>query len=90
MEQWIFFWKPPRLTLKVHKNENYLCITNNEIVQNSKSEAKKFSFLCTFQEGLSMISFLNRSILLDSTFNQELHINIFFSKAVFLYFVAVL
>jgi len=26
----------------------YLCITNIEIVQNSKSKPKKFSFLCTF------------------------------------------
>ncbi len=26
----------------------YLCITNIEIVQNSKSNPKKFSFLCTF------------------------------------------
>ncbi len=27
-----------------------MSITNNEIVQNSKSEPKKFSFLCTFKE----------------------------------------
>jgi hypothetical protein len=27
----------------------YLCITNTEIVQNSKSKPKKFSFLCTFK-----------------------------------------
>jgi hypothetical protein len=27
----------------------YLCITNDEIVQYSKSKAKKFSFLCTFK-----------------------------------------
>jgi hypothetical protein len=27
----------------------YLSITNNEVVQNSKSEPKKFSFLCTFK-----------------------------------------
>ncbi len=27
----------------------YLCITNIEIVQNSKSKPKKFSFLCTFK-----------------------------------------
>jgi hypothetical protein len=27
----------------------YLCITNNEIAQNSKSKPKKFSFLCTFK-----------------------------------------
>jgi hypothetical protein len=26
----------------------YLCMTNIEIVQNSKSKPKKFSFLCTF------------------------------------------
>ena len=28
----------------------YFDITNNEIVQNSKSKPKKFSFLCTFKE----------------------------------------
>jgi hypothetical protein len=28
----------------------YLCITNIEIVQNSKSKLKKFSFLCTFNK----------------------------------------
>jgi monomeric isocitrate dehydrogenase len=28
----------------------FLCITNNEIVQNSKSKPKQFSFLCTFKE----------------------------------------
>ena len=27
----------------------YLCITNTEIVQNSKSKPKTFSFLCTFK-----------------------------------------
>jgi hypothetical protein len=27
----------------------YLCITNTEIVQNSKSKPNKFSFLCTFK-----------------------------------------
>jgi hypothetical protein len=26
----------------------YLCMTNIEIVQNSKSKQKQFSFLCTF------------------------------------------
>jgi hypothetical protein len=29
----------------------FLCITNIEIVQNSKSKPKKFSFLCTFKSG---------------------------------------
>ncbi len=32
----------------------YLCITNNEIVQNSKSKPKKFSFLCTFNASTAL------------------------------------
>ncbi len=31
------------------RSKEYFSITNNEIVQNSKSEPEKFSFLCTFK-----------------------------------------
>ncbi len=42
---------PPMMvqTKFVSQKSYYLCITNNEIVQNSKSEPKKFSFLFTFK-----------------------------------------
>jgi hypothetical protein len=33
--------------------QNHLSRTNNEIVQNSNSEPKKFSILCTFKEAVS-------------------------------------
>jgi hypothetical protein len=40
---------PPIMANKIFFHKScYLCITNIEIVQNSKSKPKKFSFLCTF------------------------------------------
>jgi hypothetical protein len=35
-------------SLKTKENKKNFSITNNEIVQNSKSERKKFSFVCIF------------------------------------------
>ncbi len=40
------------LSLKTTQNNRSSPHTNNEIVQNSKLKPRKFSFLCTFKEGI--------------------------------------
>jgi hypothetical protein len=39
---------------KISPKSYCLCITSNEIVQNSKSKPKQFSFLCTFKLALTL------------------------------------
>ncbi len=41
----------------------FLGKTNTEIVQNSKSKPKKFSFLCTFKGEYRLLDFMSRPVM---------------------------
>ncbi len=51
-QEWEFFWLRFWILYYCFIKNLYLNRTNNEIVQNSKSESKIFSFLCTFMYGV--------------------------------------